>query len=133
MRRVPRDMVSRYGIVEGSRVEDAGCDLYSLRRLVEKPVPEDAPTDLAIAGRYLFNPEIFDCIDRVEAGADGEVQLTDAMNVLAGSSSVQALLWRAQRYDIGNKADYVRCFLDFARRHPETKDAVAAYLQDLDR
>ena len=130
VRQVPRSMVSRYGIVEGEVVKDGQPGLYSLQRLVEKPSPEEAPTDLAIAGRYIFNPDIFDCIDQVMAGTDGEIQLTDAMNLLASRSPVQALRWEAKRYDIGNKADYVRCFLDFARRHPETRAEVERYLNE---
>lgn len=130
VRRVDAQMVARYGIVDGRPVE--GEHLYSLERLVEKPDPEEAPTDLAIAGRYIFTPQIFDCIDRCAAGKDGEIQLTDAMNLLAAQQPLQALLWQARRYDIGNKADYVRCFLDFALRHPDTREAVGACLRDMD-
>lgn len=129
VRHVARELVSKYGIVEGRRIEDASAELYSLERLVEKPRADEAPTDLAIAGRYIFEPAIFDCLRRTAVGKDGEIQLTDAMNLLASESRVQALAWRATRYDIGDKADYVRCFLDFAARHPETREAVAQYLK----
>jgi UTP--glucose-1-phosphate uridylyltransferase len=128
VRRVPPELVSLYGIVAGEALDDEAGGLFSLRRLVEKPLPEDAPSDLAIAGRYIFTPGIFDCIEEAGEGVDGEVQLTDAMNLLAEREPVQALRWQARRYDIGNKADYVRCFLDFARRHPETREAVEQYL-----
>jgi len=128
VRRVPDNLVSHYGIVDGDFVDSGPGELYALNRLVEKPAPEAAPSDLAIAGRYIFTPEIFDCIEGIEAAADGEIQLTDAMNLLAAKGGVLALAWEAQRYDIGNKADYVRCFIEFARRHPETRDAVEEYL-----
>jgi UTP--glucose-1-phosphate uridylyltransferase len=129
VRHVPQDLVSKYGIVDGEAIEGSPGELYSLKRLVEKPSPEEAPTDLAIAGRYVFNPDIFACLERTGKGKGGEIQLTDAMNMLARESQVQALSWQAVRYDIGDKADYVRCFLDFATRHPETREALAEYLQ----
>jgi UTP--glucose-1-phosphate uridylyltransferase len=125
---VPREWIPRYGIVDGRRVDDDDRELYTLERLVEKPATDAAPTDLAIAGRYLFTPGIFDCLADLAPGQGGEIQLTDAMNILAGRQVIHALAWRARRYDIGNKADYVRCFLDFARRHPDTAAAVADYL-----
>lgn len=130
VRKVAQEMVSRYGIVDGRQIDSELGELHSLHRLVEKPAPEEAPTDMAIAGRYIFNPEIFACIDAVGAGKDGEIQLTDAMNLLATRSPMQALRWQARRYDIGNKADYVRCFMDFALRHPQTQDALREYLQE---
>ena len=130
VRRVAEALVSKYGIVDGQPIAGGPGDLYSLDQLVEKPAVEDAPTNLAIAGRYLFNPEVFDCLERTGKGKGGEVQLTDAMNMLASESQVQALAWRAKRYDIGDKADYVRCFLDFAARHPETQAALEDYLRE---
>lgn len=129
VREVPDEWLSRYGIVDGERLDDSQRALYSLQKLIEKPSIEQAPTNLAIAGRYVFTPDIFACLQAIEPGKDGEVQLTDAMNLLARSSTVLALNWNAVRYDIGNKADYVRCFLEFAARHPETRDEIATYLQ----
>ncbi|MGB1139577.1 MAG: UTP--glucose-1-phosphate uridylyltransferase GalU [Halioglobus sp.] len=137
VRHVASDLVSKYGIVDGKPIagdeghEGEEVELYSLDRLVEKPPAQEAPTDLAIAGRYIFTPAIFDCLERTPVGKGGEIQLTDAMNLLASESRVQALAWQATRYDIGDKADYVRCFLDFAAHHPETREAVAQYLKSL--
>jgi len=131
VRHVPQELVSRYGIVDGHPIEGAAGELYSLDKLVEKPPVDEAPTDLAIAGRYVFTPDIFSCLERTGIGKGGEIQLTDAMNMLAAESRVQALAWRATRYDIGDKADYVRCFLDFAAKHPSTRQAVADYLSGL--
>jgi UTP--glucose-1-phosphate uridylyltransferase len=129
VRKVPPKWVSRYGIVDGEA--DPEVDgLYRLNQLVEKPAVEDAPSDMAIAGRYIFTPEIFEHLDRTRAGVGGEIQLTDAMNTLAAEQPMHALLWNAHRYDIGNKADYARCFIDYALRNPDTADAVRAHLRD---
>jgi UTP--glucose-1-phosphate uridylyltransferase len=87
-----------------------------------------APSTLAIAGRYVFTPEIFECIDATGAGVGGEIQLTDAMNLLAQRQPVYALAWQARRYDIGNRVEYAKCFIDFALRRPETAKAVREHL-----
>ena len=121
--RVPREWVSRYGVVDGTS-EDRNPDVLRLRQLVEKPAPDTAPSDLAIAGRYVFTPEIFACIAETGKGVGGEIQLTDAMNLLAQRQRVYALTWQATRYDIGNRVEYAKCFIDFALRRPETAKAV---------
>jgi UTP--glucose-1-phosphate uridylyltransferase len=125
--RVPHDWISRYGVVDGQPEAD-DPNLVRLNRLVEKPRPEDAPTDLAIAGRYIFSPDIFDCIDETREGVGGEIQLTDAMNLLAGRQPMYALAWQAKRYDIGNRVEYAKCFLDFALRREDTSAAVREHL-----
>jgi len=125
--RVPREWVSRYGIVDGEP-EPNNRDLVRLRQLVEKPAVDQAPSDLAIAGRYVFTPEIFDCIDATGRGVGGEIQLTDAMNLLAQRQPMYALAWQAKRYDIGNRVEYAKCFIDFALRRPETAAAVREHL-----
>ena len=127
--RVPRDWVSRYGIVDGTPEADTP-NLVRLHRLVEKPRVETAPSDLAIAGRYVFTPAIFDAIDRTTKGVGGEIQLTDAMNLLAREEPMYALAWNARRYDIGNRLEYAKCFVDFALRRPDTADALRAYLKE---
>jgi UTP--glucose-1-phosphate uridylyltransferase len=126
--RVPREWVTRYGIVDG-QPEPTNHDLVRLRQLVEKPPMGQAPSDLAIAGRYVFTPEIFDCIDRTGRGVGGEIQLTDAMNLLAQRQPMYALAWQARRYDIGNRVEYAKCFIDFALRRPETATAVREHLR----
>lgn len=127
---VPREWVSRYGIVDGE-AEPANHDLVRLRQLVEKPAVDRAPSDLAIAGRYVFTPEIFECIDATERGVGGEIQLTDAMNLLAQRQPMYALAWQAKRYDIGNRAEYAKCFIDFALRRPETAQALREHIRHL--
>ena len=127
---VPREWVSRYGIVDG-QTEGADPNLYRLNRLVEKPRIEEAPTDLAIAGRYIFTADIFDCIDETREGVGGEIQLTDAMNLLAHRQPMYALAWNAKRYDIGNRVEYAKCFLDYALRRDDTSEAVRTHLRDV--
>ena len=128
--RVPHEWVSRYGIVDGEP-DPGNDDLFKLKQLVEKPGPDDAPSDLAIAGRYVFTPEIFDCLDETRAGVGGEIQLTDAMNLLVQRQDMYALAWQAQRYDIGDRVEYARCFIDYALRRDDTKDAIREHLRRL--
>ena len=90
----------------------------------------DRPREAMLRGRYLFTASIFDYLDRIGFGKGNEIQLTDAMNLMASEQSVQALHWNAKRYDIGNKADDLRCFLDFAAKHPETQDELRRYLAE---
>lgn len=130
VQQVAREATSRYGIVAGSPVAN-DPSLLRLDRLVEKPSPEAAPSNLAIAGRYVFTPRIFDCIDRTQPGVGGEIQLTDALNLLAQQEEVYALPWRARRYDIGNRVEYVKCFVDFALRRTDTGTAVHEYLNQI--
>lgn len=133
VRGVPEEWVNRYGIVDGQPIQDDSAELYSLQQLIEKPPRDKAPSNLAIAGRYIFNPDIFSALEQTGYGQGGEIQLTDAMNLLARQAPMQALVWKAHRYDIGNKADYVRCFMDFARRHPETQREMQRYREEWDQ
>jgi len=128
--RVPLEWVSRYGVVAGDP-EPFDPNLLRLRRLVEKPAPEEAPSDLAIAGRYVFTPEIFDCLETTPRGVGGEIQLTDAMNQLAVEEPVFALAWQARRFDIGNRLEYAKCFLEFALRRPDTGPGLREHLHRL--
>ena len=123
VQRVPQDWVSRYGIVAGSPDEEIE-NVHRLSHLVEKPSTAEAPSNLAIAGRYVFSPEIFACIDETTEGVGGEIQLTDAMNMLARTEPMYALQWQARRYDIGNRIEYAKCFLDYAMKREDTRDAV---------
>ena len=125
--RVPPEWVVRYGIVDGEPEAD-NPDLVKLRQLVEKPKVEEAPSNLAIAGRYVFTAEIFDCLDGITPGVGGEIQLTDAMNLLAQQQQMYALAWQARRYDIGNRIEYAKCFIDYALRREDTGGAIREHL-----
>ncbi|MCK4872915.1 MAG: UTP--glucose-1-phosphate uridylyltransferase GalU [Phycisphaerales bacterium] len=126
---VPDDWVSRYGIIEPARESTPMQNLSRVARLVEKPEPGEAPSNLAIAGRYILAPQIFECLDRIHVSVGGELQLTDAINLLASEQAVYALAWNAKRYDIGNRIEYAKCFIDHALRRPDTADAVRAHIQ----
>ncbi len=129
---VPRQWVDRYGIVDGTpEPDDPG--LVRLKQLVEKPSMDQAPSDLAIAGRYVFTSRIFDCLERTKKGVGGEIQLTDAMNALAqdpSSGGIFALAWQARRYDIGNRLEYARCFIDYALRRDDIGAEIRAHLKE---
>ena len=126
---VPNEWVNRYGIVAGEPDADIES-LVRLSHLVEKPSPEAAPSNLAIAGRYVFSSEIFACIDLTKEGVGGEIQLTDAMNLLASTEPMYALDWRAKRYDIGNRVEYAKCFIDYALQRDDTREAVREHLRE---
>ncbi len=115
LERVPPDKVSRYGIVGGA---DLGDGVIRIDTLVEKPEPADAPSDLAIAARYVLTPALFDCLDRVTPGVGGEVQLTDALRLLCQREPVHGVVLTARRHDIGNPVDWLAANLAFAAADP---------------
>jgi len=125
---VPKEEVSRYGVVEGQPV---GERRQRLRRLVEKPPIEAAPSNLAIVGRYVLPPEIFDIIAKLPPGAGGEIQLTDAINILAGEGPVFSCQFTGTRYDVGDKAGYLMASLDLALKRPDIRPKLLAYLRGL--
>ncbi len=127
VQQVPYDWVGRYGIVAGEPEADT-AELVRLSHLVEKPAVDEAPSNLAIAGRYVFTAEIFSCLQDTTEGVGGEIQLTDAMNMLAQREPMYALDWHAKRYDIGNRVEYAKCFLDYALRREDTRDAIRDHL-----
>jgi UTP--glucose-1-phosphate uridylyltransferase len=109
--------ISMYGVV--APAGPAGSDgLIKVAGLVEKPKAADAPSDLAIMGRYLLTPAIFDCIDRLTPGAGGELQLTDAMLMLLAQESMFAVAFETGRYDTGSKIDWLRATVEVALKHP---------------
>lgn len=123
--KVGKEDISRYGIVDP---QDPGKKLMKLKDLVEKPKVEKAPSDLAIASRYIFTSKIFELIEKTAPGVGGEVQITDSMRFLARNQALYAYKISGRRYDIGNKTDFVRANLDFGLKNPETKKAISAYL-----
>jgi UTP--glucose-1-phosphate uridylyltransferase len=109
--------IGSYGVVKPEGVPDDD-GLVRIVDMVEKPKPEDAPSDLAIMGRYLLTPAIFDCIKRLKPGAGGELQLTDAMRMLLETESFSGLVFTSGRYDTGNKLDWLRATVEIALGHP---------------
>lgn len=123
---VPRDQTSKYGIVKGEIVDEKTLKMTGM---VEKPKPEDAPTNLATPGRYILTPDIFPILERIPRGAGNEYQLTDAINVLCKEKSVFAYKFQGQRYDTGHVPGYLDATIDFALRDPQYKDSFVASLK----
>jgi UTP--glucose-1-phosphate uridylyltransferase len=109
---VARDEISLYGCIEPEFVENE--TIARVRSIVEKPSAEDAPSNLAAIGRYVLTPEIFDCLRATQPGVGGELQLTDAINLLAQEQAVYAYTFEGGRYDVGNKLDYVKATIEMA-------------------
>ncbi len=128
VQRVPRDEVSSYGIVE---IEPLAPGIGEIKRIVEKPRPEDAPSNLAVVGRYILTPRVFKLLESVPRGAGGEIQLTDAIAQLIQEQSVIAYEFEGTRYDCGSKLGYLKANVDFALEHPEIRQEFREYLADL--
>jgi UTP--glucose-1-phosphate uridylyltransferase len=111
LKQVTPDEISSYGCVEPEEVE---AELVRVKSIIEKPKKEDAPSNLAVIGRYVFTPEIFDALDRIEPGAGGELQLTDAIGLLNETQTVYGSVFTDGRYDIGQKIDFLRANVELA-------------------
>ena len=125
---VPEDKVSSYGIVSGEALAD---NLYRVHNLVEKPKQEDAPSQLAVLGRYILTPDIFNILEDTKPGVGNEVQLTDAL--AASKTDTYALAYEGIRYDTGDKLGYLKATVEYALRNEELGDNFKAYLKELDR
>lgn len=125
--RVPKEEVSKYGVVGG---EALGKGLTRVSKMVEKPPAESAPSDLAVIGRYILPPKVFDLLEKQTPGNGGEIQLTDALQALAADTTpgggVIACEFEGRRYDAGDKIGYLEANLAYAMKHPELRDAVKA-------
>ncbi len=128
VKKVPRDEVSQYGVIAGEKVGDR---LYRVLDMVEKPSVEDAPSDLAIIGRYLLMPEIFDHIEATPPGRGGEIQLTDAMKSLLKDQPMYALEFEGDRYDAGDRLGFIKANIAFALERDELRDDVVKFIKGL--
>lgn len=120
---VPLEKVERYGIIKGSEAEK---DIYKIEELVEKPPMDKAPSNLAIMGRYVLTPDIFDKIDETEPGVGGEIQLTDALQKL---DSIYGVTFEGKTYDIGNRLEWLKTSIEFALDDNEFKDDLIDYMK----
>jgi len=127
---VPAEKVSRYGVVGGAAVREG---VVRIDTLVEKPTPQEAPSRLAIAARYVLTPAVFDCIDATPPGKGGEVQLTDALRLLLRREPVHGVVLDATRHDIGNPVDWLKTNLVFASREAQTWAALRPLVESLAR
>ncbi|WP_425807904.1 UTP--glucose-1-phosphate uridylyltransferase GalU [Desulfitobacterium sp. Sab5] len=129
VQKVPLEETSKYGIVDGTQFGDR---LYRANDFVEKPQPEDAPQSrLAIMGRYLLNPEIFDILERLQPGKGGEIQLTDGIQELGKIQEILAYDFEGQRYDVGDKLGFVQATIEYALRRKELSEDLTTYLRNL--
>ncbi|WP_426385957.1 UTP--glucose-1-phosphate uridylyltransferase GalU [Latilactobacillus curvatus] len=127
--KVPHNEVDKYGVINPeNKVKD---DLYNVKNFVEKPAIDKAPSDLAIIGRYLLTPEIFDVLENQKPGLGGEIQLTDAIDELNKTQRVFAHEFKGRRYDVGNKFGYLETSIEYGLKHPEVKDDLKKYIIDL--
>lgn len=127
--KVPHEEVNKYGVIDPAAEIRPG--LYDVRRFVEKPAVEEAPSDLAIIGRYLLTPEIFGMLETQQPGAGNEIQLTDAIDRLNKVQRVFAHEFKGDRFDVGYKFGYLKTSIQFGLKHPEVKDELTAYIKQL--
>lgn len=125
---VADDQVDKYGIVQGSQIADR---MYTVENMVEKPKVGAAPSNVAVLGRYIINPTIFPLLEKQEAGAGGEIQLTDALCKLAQVEKMYAYDFVGRRYDVGSKIGFLQATVDFALDRADLRDEFMAYLKEV--
>lgn len=126
--KIPPELSASYGVV---KVERGSSRVHNVRDLVEKPRPQDAPSNLAIIGRYVLTPEIFEHIERTAADTRGEIQLTNALRSLLSEQQIHAFEFEGTRYDTGNKLGFLKATVEFALRRPDLGPAFREYLKTL--
>ena len=125
---IPKEKTLQYGIVD---VSGSKNNLYKINSIVEKPQPKDAPSTLGVIGRYVFNPEIFDCLEKIKPGKGGEIQLTDAIQMLLGHQSIFAYQFEGKRYDCGDKLGFMKANIEFSKKHPEIGKEFIEFLKSI--
>jgi UTP--glucose-1-phosphate uridylyltransferase len=125
---VERQDTSKYGILDADPLVD---DITKIRGLVEKPKPEEAPSNLAIIGRYILTPEIFEILENKEVGAGGEIQITDAMSRLLNTQAIYGYRYQGTRFDCGNKAGFQMANMAFALERPDLRERLLPFIQAL--
>lgn len=128
VQKVRHEDVSKYGIVD---FEEASGRLYKVRNLVEKPPQDKAPSNVAILGRYIITPEIFEILEKTEPGSGGEIQLTDALKELGTRQDIYAYNFEGKRYDIGSKLGFLQATVEFALKREDLHDEFKEYLKEL--
>lgn len=122
---VPMERVSRYGVINGTPVTD---DVMLIRDLVEKPKPEEAPSNLVIASRYVLTPEVFSHLDNVKPGKNGEIQITDALRTQAAQRAMYGLKFCGKRFDAGNKIDFLKTNITYALEREDLREPLAKFI-----
>lgn len=124
---VPLERINRYGVLDARSIEP---DIYLVEDFVEKPDPSQAPSDLAIAGRYVLTPEIFDHLDAIEPGKNGELQLTDALRRQVRERAMYGVRFSGDRFDAGNKLDFIKTNIAYALERSDLREALLRYLSE---
>ncbi len=125
---VPHELTFQYGIVDGKAVDER---VYKVKGMVEKPSIDMAPSNVAILGRYILTPDIFDYLSTQEKGAGGEIQLTDALKRMAAEQAVYAYDFKGHRYDCGAKLGFIQASIEFGLRRPELRESLEAYIKEI--
>ena len=125
---VNKEDVCKYGIIDGLKVEDR---VYKVKNMVEKPKVEEAPTNIAILGRYIITPNIFEIIENTKPGKGGEIQLTDALKELSNTEAVYSYCFEGKRYDVGDKFGFLQANIDYALKREDLKENLLAYFKTL--
>jgi len=124
---IPPEKISSYGIIKGSEIEP---DIFAIQDIIEKPTPDSAPSNMGAVGRYIFVPEIFDCLKRTSPGVGNEIQLTDAIRLLLKEQPVYAYKFRGKRYDTGDKLGYIETIVEYALKDPHLQKNLKKFLTD---
>ena len=130
---VPRENISAYGAIDAEPVAHNGTSdrVFRIRHMVEKPKPQDAPSNLAIIGRYVLTPEIFDSLQAIDPGSGGEIQLTDALRHLLHRRPIYAVRFEGTRYDAGDKLGFLKATVEYALRRNDLGGPFREYLKGL--
>jgi len=128
VQQVPHDEVCKYGIIKGMNIEER---VYKVKDLVEKPKVDEAPSDIAILGRYIITPQIFDILDKTTPGKGGEIQLTDALQTLIKQEAMYAYNFEGRRYDVGDRLGFLEATVEYALKREDLKGPFINYLRKL--
>lgn len=123
---VNREDVVKYGIVDGTKIDD---NVYKVDNMIEKPKVNEAPSDIAILGRYIITPDIFEILKKTKPDKKGEIQLTDALRELSKKQAVYACAFEGKRYDVGDKFGFLQANIDFALKRENLRQKLISYLE----
>ncbi len=125
LEQVPMSDINKYGVIDGKKEKDS---VYRIKSLVEKPKATDAPSDMAIIGRYILTPDIFEILEGIGPGKNAEIQLTDALQVLLKKRPIYGYVFKGKRYDAGDKVGYLKATVDLALKNPQVSEQLKKYL-----
>ncbi|CEQ04522.1 UTP--glucose-1-phosphate uridylyltransferase [[Clostridium] sordellii] len=127
VQQVSKEDTDKYGILDVKHIEDR---VYKVKDMIEKPNVEDAPSNIAILGRYIITPTIFDILENQQPGKGGEIQLTDALKTLGSQEAIYAYNFEGRRYDVGDKLGFLEATIDFALKRPELRKGLIEYIKN---